>query len=174
MSTRADVSKWQSEDGKYRVQIAEAVIANMRELAVKHAPNEVGTSLVGSYSDDGHTATIDGLAPLSSDSRGSRLTFVRGVQNLAGFFSGIFRSSQGRRHYVGEWHSHPDGPVLPSDTDDQNQVDIANDRDTDCPEVILVIVGGSAEDFPNIGVFVYSRCKGRIALNRNISTHPTE
>jgi hypothetical protein len=107
MNTRGDVSEWRSEDGRYIVEISDVVIALMRELAVEHSPNEVGTSLVGSYSDDGHRATIDALAPLSSDSRGSRFSFVRGVQDLAAFFSTIFRKSQGHRHYVGEWHSHP-------------------------------------------------------------------
>lgn len=136
----------------------------MKELAIEHAPNEVGTSLVGSYSDDGTRAVVRDLAPVSNDSRGSRFSFMRGVQGLAEFFASVFRRSNGLQHYVGEWHSHPGGNPVPSPIDDANQSAIARDIRTECPEAILVIIGGEADAFDDLGVFIYSRTSGRVEL----------
>lgn len=164
MSKEKYLSVWRSEDNRYRVELSHEVIERMRTIAIEHAPNEVGTSLVGSYSDDGRTATINELAPLTPDSRGTRTTFVRGVVGLADYFSKLLNGSRGRRHYVGEWHSHPNGSVSPSPTDDCNQLAIANEVKTDCPEAVLVIVGGEVTAFSEVAVFVYSRNLGKIRL----------
>ena len=164
MSNGMGRSIWRTSDGRYQVQVSDEVVDRMRSLAIEHAPNEVGTSLVGFYSDDGSTATIDELAPLTSDSRGTRTTFVRGVLGLADYFSKVLKGSGGQRHYVGEWHSHPNGSVLASPTDDCNQLAIAKEAQTDCPEAVLMIIGGEAMSFPEIAVFVYSRTRGKMRL----------
>lgn len=136
----------------------------MTELAQTHYPKEVGTSLVGCYSDDGFEASVLDLAPLSSDSKGSRTSFYRGIAGLRKFFAKLCRSSAGRRHYVGEWHSHPNGTPIPSGTDNRNQLAIAKDSKTDCPECILIITGGTFSNFNELGVFVYSRKRGKVTL----------
>ena len=136
----------------------------MTEMAQEHYPNEVGTSLVGSYSDDGFEASVLELAPLSSDSKGSRTSFYRGVAGLRNFFTKLRKIFSGGRYYVGEWHSHPDGKPIPSGTDNRNQLEIAKDTKTDCSECILIIIGGTDSNFDKIGVFVYSRKHGRVML----------
>ncbi len=136
----------------------------MLALAKEHAPNEIGTSVFGSYSADGFHAAILGRAPVAADSEGGRFSFLRGVRGARSFFSALFKKSGGKRHYVGEWHSHPGGLSTPSYTDDENQSAIARDVRTNCPECILVIVGGNFHDDPLLGVFVYSRERGRIEL----------
>ena len=136
----------------------------MTEMAQAHYPKEVGTSLVGCYSDDGFEASILELAPLSPDSKGSRTSFYRGVAGLRGFFTKLLRTYAGKRHYVGEWHSHPDAAPIPSDTDNRNQLEIALDTKTNCPECILIIIGGTFSNINEIGVFVYSRKRGRVML----------
>ena len=136
----------------------------MTEMAQAHYPNEVGTSLVGCYSDDGFKAYILELAPLSSDSKGSRTSFYRGVAGLRKFFAKLRRIYTGKRHYVGEWHSHPDAAPIPSETDNRNQLEIALDTKTNCPECILIIIGGTFSNIDEIGVFVYSRKRGRVML----------
>jgi proteasome lid subunit RPN8/RPN11 len=80
------------------------------------------------------------------------------------FFRNLLRMPEPQRHYVGEWHSHPDGPPFPSRRDDESQAGIANEPATNCPEVILIIVGGNLQKNPAIAVFVYSRQHGRIDL----------
>jgi proteasome lid subunit RPN8/RPN11 len=136
----------------------------MIRLAVASYPNEVGTPLVGHYSKDGAIAYITTLAPLPPDSSGTRSSFIRGVVGLREYFGQLGRRFRGNRYRIGEWHSHPNASPHPSGTDDQNQSDLARDEREALSEAILVILGGSAAETPNLGVFVYSRHRGRIEL----------
>ena len=136
----------------------------MISIAQKHSPMEIGSSLLGAYSKDGYHASVLGCAPITTDSKGSRFTFSRGVEGLASFFLDLFKRTQGRRHYVGEWHSHPNGSAHPSQTDDTNQMAIANDKRTNCPVCILVIVGDNLTFCDTLSVYVYSKENGRIDL----------
>ena len=156
--------RWQSDCWRYTVLISKSCLLKMVEMAHEHYPNEVGTSLVGCYSDDGFKASVLELAPLSSDSKGSRTSFYRGVAGLRNFFTKLRKTFSGKRYYVGEWHSHPDGKPIPSGTDNRNQLEIAKDTKTDCPECILIIIGGTDSNFDKIGVSVYSRKHGRVML----------
>lgn len=156
---------WQSECEQYTVLVSNSCLLKMTKIAQEHYPNEAGTSLVGCYSDNGFKASVLELAPLSSDSKGSRNSFYRGIAGLRDFFTKLRKTSHGGRHYVGEWHSHPDAAPIPSDTDDQNQLAIAQDTQTDCPECILIIIGYSLSNPDEMGVFVYSRKYGQIMLS---------
>ena len=156
--------KWKSECGRYTVSISLSCFNKMLEMAKGHYPCEVGTSLVGCYSDDGFDATVLDTAPMSSDSKGLANSFYRGIKGLRRFFAKLRRNYLGKRYYVGEWHSHPDVSPVPSSTDDENQSAIASDTKTNCPECILLIIGGNPFNAPDLGVFVYSRKRGRIDL----------
>jgi integrative and conjugative element protein (TIGR02256 family) len=137
----------------------------MLALAKRHAPNEIGTSLVGRYANNGWRAIVIGLAPLASDSKGSRYQFHRGVKGLRQFYRKLFERFHRQRHYVGEWHSHPGGAPAPSGTDRVNQSAIAADQKTDCPEAILIILGGHLSSTPSLGVFIQSRTHGLVELS---------
>ena len=156
--------RWQSDCRKYTVRLSNACFLKMMEMAQAHSPNEVGTSLVGCYSDNGFEASVLDLAPLSPDSKGSRTSFYRGITGLGKFFTKLRETFSGKRHYVGEWHSHPDAAPLPSQTDDRQQLVIAKDPNTKCPECILILIGHTLSNVDEIGVFVYSRKRGRIPL----------
>jgi integrative and conjugative element protein (TIGR02256 family) len=146
------------------VHVEQAFVDEAVAFARKHYPKEVGSSLVGSYSDDGWTATILSSAPLPQDSRAGRAWFVRGVAGLKSYFGKVFARSAGQTHYVGEWHVHPDGQPDPSGQDDRDMMAIVEDPEARCPECILVIVGYS-KSRARIRVFVYSTKNGRVDLN---------
>lgn len=154
---------WTSTDGRYSVRLEEKFLLEAVRLAREHFPNEVGTPLVGEYTDDGTEARVTTIGPLTTDSGGTRFTFTRGVSGLRGFFARLFSSSQGRVHYVGEWHSHPGGSTTPSATDDANMTAIAKDERALCPECVLVILAVDPTRV-STGVFVYSRTHGRLTL----------
>lgn len=157
---------WRSSDERHTVILEYPVLEKMRQLAAQHFPNEVGTALVGCYSDDGFIATIKDLAPLAEDSYGSHRYFVRGVKALAQYFTRVFKKSNGLMHYVGDWHSHPNSVANPSPMDDENQSAVSADLAADCPESILLILGGNSREFEDIQAYVYSRKSGRIDLFR--------
>lgn len=159
------VETWRSGAGDYTVLLTDDFLEAAVTLARRTFPREVGTALVGSYSDDGTQATVTGVAPLSPDSKGSRFRFQRGVQGLRDFFSRLFRLSRGTVHYVGEWHSHPGGAPTPSRTDDNNMQEIADAPSALCPECILVILGLTTDE-SSTGVYVYSRTRRRLRLTR--------
>lgn len=147
--------KWQSNCQKYTVRLSNDCFLKILEMAQAHSPNEVGTSLVGCYSDNGFEASVLDLAPLSPDSKGSRTSFYRGVAGLRKFFTKLRQTFNGKRHYLGEWHSHPDAAPLPSQIDDKHQSAIAKDTNTACPECILIIIGYTLSNVDEIGVFVW-------------------
>lgn len=154
---------WASPCKEYEVEVVNSVLSEMIRLAREGSPLEVGTSLVGSYSEDGRRATVSGLAPAAPDSKGGRWSYLRGSHGLKNFFSQLFKSTQGRSHYVGEWHSHPGGSPVPSGVDDKNMFDISVDPKEFCPECILIIISISSKvDF---GVYVYSNGKKRINVS---------
>lgn len=163
--TRNPLLNWRSDCGRYTVLISERAYVDMVKLAIQNSPNKIGSSLIGSYSDGGHVATILDLAPISPDSKGTPDSFYRGVDGLSEHFKEVFDKSEGQHFYVGDWHSRPGGDALPSSMDDSTQFDIAKDEDANCPEVILVIVGGEPPNKTHIGVYVYSREHGRIDLH---------
>lgn len=156
--------RWKSKCGRYTVTISPPCLGQLLDMARSHHPCEVGTSLVGFYSNDGFDATVLTTAPLSSDSKGSATSFYRGVKGLRGFFASLRRMYLGKRYYVGEWHSHPDASSTPSDNDDEDISAIASDAKTGCPECILLILGGNPFEAPELRVFVYSRKQGRVDL----------
>lgn len=154
---------WRSKNGEYAVSISMRVFEDLVRLARKQAPAEIGTALVGSYADDGHEALVTELAPVTADSRSGRFTFHRGVAGLHRFLRHIFSASRGRTHYVGEWHSHVGGAPVPSSTDEENMMEIAGAPSAQCPECILIILGLNG-DAVDLGVYVFSRTRGRIDL----------
>ncbi len=155
--TKMPPLRWYSPCGTYTVRLRPKCLFQMLALAGKHAPIEVGTSLVGSYSANGRWATILSLAPLPPDSRGTRSSFYRGKKGQREFFETVFQQSAGSRHYAGEWHSHPRSAPSTSPRDDWTQMDIAGDKTTDCAEAILIVLGGDFPRDPKLSVQVRSR-----------------
>ena len=162
--TKMPPLRWYSACGTYTVRLRPKCLFQMLELAGKHAPIEVGTSLVGTYSANGHWATILSLAPLPPDSRGTRSSFCRGKKGQLEFFETVFQQYVGQRHYAGEWHSHPRSSPNTSGRDDWTQIDIAADKITDCAEAILIVLGGDFPRNPQLSVQVQSRKRGRVTL----------
>lgn len=151
--------KWKSNNGQYTVFLADTCLKKMLKLALDHNPYEVGTSLIGYYALHGFDAYITDIAPLPSDSKSSRFTFFRGISGLRMFFEKL-----NGVHYLGEWHSHPSSRPIPSERDIRSQFAIANDKLANCPEAILVIIGGELRFDPQITICVLSRECGLIKL----------
>lgn len=134
-------------------------------MAKDHLPNEVGTSLVGSYSEDCFTAFVLDIAPLPADSKSSPVSFLRGVRGMKEFFEHLTKRFRKRRFYIGEWHSHPFSKPDSSDMDRSTHLRIAQDRATECAEVIMIVFGGDFEQHRHLQVSVHSRERDLVLLN---------
>lgn len=157
-------SKWKSQCGRYTVSVTNSCFIKMLELSRQYFPKEIGSSLIGYYSNDGFDAYVLDIAPISSDSIAERFSLYRGIEELQNYFKKLFKTHRGQIYYIGEWHSHPKGAPITSGIDDDNQIQISNDPKTNCPESILVIVGGNFLEKPEMGIFVYPRKKSRVEL----------
>ena len=156
--------RWMSADDKYHVVISRYAFRMMVRTAKNHLPNETGSSLVGKYSHDGFTAFVLDVAPQPTDSKSSPVSFVRGKNGMKEFFQKLTKRFQRKRFYVGEWHSHPLAESVSSGTDRTTHAEIASDSTLQCPEVIMIIVGGDFSNKVTLSVNVFSRDRGRVVL----------
>ena len=157
-------TKWLSDCHRYTVTIDKKCLGKMLRIASLSHPAEIGGALIGRYTDDGFDAFIISATRPPGDSYSQRSTFIRGARGLAKFFLRLYDKFAFGLHYVGEWHSHPCGLPNPSGIDDESLMRISRYDKANCSEPILIIVGGSPNMGRKLGVYVYSRARGRIRL----------
>lgn len=102
-----------------RISISEEAISTMRLLRAEREPNETGGVLVGSFDLVRNCLHVVGALPAPPDSRQSPTFFIRGARDLRPKIDAILQNSAGQIHYIGEWHSHPDGAAARPSSDDE-------------------------------------------------------
>lgn len=158
-------ASWTSACGDFSLHVPADVVREIERLCLEHYPNEIGTALYGSYSDDRATATVHGLAPIAEDSVSGAFGFVRGSAGLAKYFAQVWSESSGFVYYIGDWHSHPNGEPTPSTQDVTTARDIATDPGSQCAEVVQIIAAVN-DGAVSLGAFVFSAKHGRVDLER--------
>ena len=97
-----------------RVEISGEVRARLRRALRAAGRREIGGVLMGEQIEPGHFRVVD----LSIDKdTGGRAHFVRSPEAHADALDAFFQrtgNEYGRFNYLGEWHSHPGFPVMPS------------------------------------------------------------
>jgi hypothetical protein len=131
--------RFKSKDLKFEVQVSPNVISDILHKCVSSGRNETGGLLAGHYSTNLKVAVIDLLAPEISDSSAGRVWFKRGTKGLQVWLDEIFLRE---KYYLGEWHYHPFSNPNPSLQDINQMLKISEDTSWNCPEPILLIVGG--------------------------------
>jgi integrative and conjugative element protein (TIGR02256 family) len=84
----------------------------LAELTQYHQPKEFGGVLVGSYCADGRCAVVSQLI-IPAKYRQSSTSFAPDPTSI----NEQLRALSAPLHYLGDWHSHPNGPAQPSATD---------------------------------------------------------
>ncbi len=86
------------------------------------------------------TSFPESLAPGASLGSGRSFSlFRRGVDGLQRLLDRLWTGD--RTYYLGEWHFHPAGAPSPSGIDEREMRAIAIDRNYNCPEPVLVVMG---------------------------------
>ena len=106
----------------------------------KSYPNETGGIVVGFYNRSLDCATVTDVFFETLDSKKGRTWFIRGVYGLQEKLNKLWLRQRG--YYLGEWHFHPGGDSIPSQTDLSQMRLIASSSTTQCPEPILLIYSG--------------------------------
>lgn len=112
--------------------------------SIKSSNCETGGILIGNYSEDRTIATITIFDQPASDSVKAPCSFIRGKNGLSEKLIKLWGNNE---YYLGEWHLHPYASPSASDTDIKQIKKISEDKRYNCPEPIMLIVGGNKNKF---------------------------
>ncbi len=141
-----------SHDGA-TVKFSTEAVAAMVAATRKRPDRETGGILIGRYSSDLTVAWVEAITDEPWDSRAGRTWFVRGTAGLKKLLKNFWRDG---RHYIGEWHSHPNYNPDPSFPDLSAIQAIARKSDFVCRRPILVVIGGDLQVMPLLTVTLAS------------------
>lgn len=130
-------------DGRFGARVSEAVMAKVRAFCVKANGLETAGILVGTYNMNHDCAVVTDASDAPPDTRRGRTWVHRGVAGLQQWLHQLWNSE--RRYYLGEWHFHPDHDPTPSGDDFHQMKLIADAHSYQCPEPLLMIVGGNQD-----------------------------
>lgn len=122
----------------------------MLRVARSAKPDETGGTLVGVYEDGNRIARIERVIAANQSATRQRYKFVRPSDYEDRQLGKIYQQSKGRLLYLGEWHSHPGGPAMPSGTDIATMVSLARDTKVAANTPILIVLGGDLKTKANI------------------------
>jgi len=164
--TRIDRS-FGSPDARFGLRIRRDVLTKILEHCVWAKGLETGGILVGTYNEAHDVAFISDASGPPRDSKSGATWFYRGVQGLQAWLRRLWA---GNCYYLGEWHFHPGARPKPSKTDVNQIREISNSTAYNCPEPLLVIVGGEAPGDLEVRAFVSPRDCALIALKESGAT----
>jgi integrative and conjugative element protein (TIGR02256 family) len=154
-----------SVDRAFGLLMASQQVTRIRTRCAKSCPHETGGILVGRYTPALDLAIVTRLPHAPLDSRSGRASFLRGRRGLAELLARLWRHPPVyRTYYLGEWHYHPDQAPAPSPQDDARMQGIAAAPTYQCPETVLLLVGGSEGAGWTLSAYVYLASGCRVPL----------
>jgi len=151
---------FKDREGQFAVLIDLTQMAHLLERCANANDYETGGILMGYYNEKLDTATVIRVVGAPDDSRRGRTWFHRGVLGLQDLILGLW--SKQRHYYLGEWHYHPNGSPEASTVDVRQMEEIASSRSYQCPEPILLIIGGNPRGSWSVQVTVFKRSSGSL------------
>lgn len=117
--------------------IEDDLLKEIGKLAIKQFPNEFGGFLVGEYTNNFKTVEITSII-LPVEYKGTPTSFLRLTNDVSDIFNKVFNDT--KQYYVGEWHSHPNGSTMYSQTDLNAMIEIVNCETVNIRNPILLIL----------------------------------
>lgn len=147
---------FRSDCGRYGVSFQHLLLDKMLHECRKAGHNETGGIIWGKYNANWDDASITGFSPPPSDSKMGRFSFKRGIAGLQTRIQSLWQKKE-REYYLGEWHFHPFSSSSASSTDRQQMFAHAQDLNLQCPEPIMIIIGGDPSHVWSVNIAVYTR-----------------
>ena len=133
-----------TDDMKYSLTIDGLLMDKLLSLCERSARIETGGILIGYYSPKHDNAIVTDVSSPPPDSERGYTTFVRGIKGLQPWLHKLW--TRQRRYYLGEWHFHPFNSPEPSNTDIDQLRKNSETPPLQCPEPVMLIIGGDPKD----------------------------
>ena len=117
--------------------IQKELLTQLGEYGLKHYPNEFGGFLIGNYSDNLDKLYITGSL-LPKKYKEVPYLFERSIEGVINIFKKLFIEK--KQYYVGEWHTHPNGSTIYSQTDLNTMIEIEKCDTVKIKNPILLII----------------------------------
>lgn len=106
----------------------------------RHYPYETGGLLVGYWISKKKIVVTRAIGAGPRAKRG-RTWFIPDTRYQRRELARIYEESGRKETYLGDWHSHPNGPPKPSFQDKRTARQIANYVEARCPRPMMLIIG---------------------------------
>ena len=127
---------------KVVVHVANDVLANIERMAEESFPNESGGALMGYWSEEEKTVVITNVVGPGPNAKHARYSFVPDYEFQEQQIAEIYSTSGRLRTYLGDWHSHPDGPASLSNTDKRTLKNIADFPKARAEKPLMILLSG--------------------------------
>jgi integrative and conjugative element protein (TIGR02256 family) len=107
----------------WRLVTTEAFLEKVRALRLAKLPNETGGVLIGHFDTSASIAYIVDTLPAPADSKEYPVHYIRGSAGLRNGVESVKARTATMLHYIGDWHSHPNGYACTPSSDDQKVFD---------------------------------------------------
>nr|WP_315155651.1 ThiF family adenylyltransferase [uncultured Flavobacterium sp.] len=104
-------------DQRWSIRFKDGIMEQLRHEFSNAGRNETGGVFVGVCNYKTKTIHVTASITAPTDSKANSTIFIRGHSGLAKNISEIEHKSSGQIGYIGEWHTHPDGPNILSQQD---------------------------------------------------------
>lgn len=155
---------------QFAVLIDSIQMDNLLKQCANAGEYETGGILIGYYSEKLNTAIVTRVVDAPDDSRRGRNWFHRGISGLQVLILGLW--ARQRHYYLGEWHYHPKGSPEASAVDVRQMEEIASSSSYQCPEPILLIIGGNPERIWSMQITIFKKSSGSLILDNVTSITP--
>lgn len=129
------------ELGNLSIKISKEALEKMMSFIQdeNHKP-EAGGILIGHYLEDDNYSITDVSSPSLFD-KSSRFNFTRSKKNAQKIINKIFKESNGKKIYLGEWHTHPEDYPTPSGLDKKSILEQIQGNILNSEIIFMLIVG---------------------------------
>lgn len=129
------------ELGDISIKISEEVFEIMKSYIQNenHKP-EAGGILIGHYLENNNFSITDVSLPSAYD-KSSRYNFTRSKKNAQKIINKMFKDSEGKKIYLGEWHTHPEDYPTPSNLDKKSILEQIKGNILNSEIIFMLIIG---------------------------------
>ncbi|MNH84974.1 hypothetical protein D3C73_374080 [compost metagenome] len=156
------VHRFKDRESGLEVELSEDTLKCMLSHCSLFGELETGGVLAGYYDDTQKKAVILSSSTAPTDSQHNRTRFYRGVEGLKEWLSNLWQKE--KAYYLGEWHFHPFSSSKMSSIDVKQMNAISTNQLMNCPEPIMIIIGGDPKQKYSVSVSLFMKGKETIQL----------